>query len=62
MAAKRGMGSINLSALFNVQARYCFYYVTPGAFLPFISLNYERLRSSGVQGELWLWFRTRGWL
>jgi hypothetical protein len=38
MAAKRGIGNINVSLLFNAQALYGFYYMALGAFLPFINL------------------------
>ena len=49
MAAKRGIGQVNISPLFNAQALYGFYYMALGAFLPFINLYYERLGLSGVQ-------------
>jgi hypothetical protein len=38
MAAKRGIGNINVNPLFNAQALYGCYYMALGAFLPFINL------------------------
>ena len=49
MAAKRGIGKVNISPLFNAQSLYFFYYMALGSFLPFINLYYERLGLSGVQ-------------
>jgi MFS transporter, PPP family, 3-phenylpropionic acid transporter len=49
MAAKREIGKVNISPLFNAQALYYFYYMALGALLPFINLYYERLGLSGVQ-------------
>jgi len=49
MAVNRGIGTVNISPLFNAQALYCFYYMALGAYIPFINLYYERLGLSGVQ-------------
>lgn len=49
MAAKCGIGKVNISPLVNARAMYYFYYMALGAFMPFINLYYERLGLSGVQ-------------